>query len=333
MRARNPRRHDLKTHILRPAVVGVLFALGPAAAWAQADYPSRAVKIVVPQPPGAMADTLPRLLADKLTARWGQPVIIENKPGAALHLGSEAVARAEPDGHTLLAAPQGPLVVSQSLYAKLGYDPNAFVAVTVLAQLSYLLVANPKVPVSSLPELIAYAKANPDKLNYASPGIGSAPHLAVEWLKMLAGIRITHVPYRGAAFAMTDLLAGHVDLMFDNVGNSVQHIKDGKLKALATADGARLAEFPDVPAGAELFSGFVATSWFAIVAPPKTPPAIAENLSQTIGQVLRTPDVAKRLRDLSATPVGGSPAETAAFLKEETARWRTVIVGAGIKPE
>src|SRR5262245_39003509 len=317
-------------HVLLSAL---LLASAPMAALAQADYPNRAIKIVVPLPPGATADTLPRIIGEKLTARWHQPVIIENKPGAAQNLGAEAVAKAEPDGYTLLATPQGPLVISGALFPRLGFDPAAFVPVTIMASLPYVLVVHPKVPVSTVPELVAYAKANPDKLNYASPGNGSSTQLVVEWLKSVAGIRMTHVPYRGAAPALTDLLAGHVDLMIDNLGNSLTHIRDGRLKVLAVGDDRRIAELPNVPTLAETYPGFVASSWFAIVAPPGTSPALVAKLSQAMGEILRMPDVVQRLRDLGATPIGGSPAETAAFIKLETERWRKVIIDADIKPE
>jgi tripartite-type tricarboxylate transporter receptor subunit TctC len=316
---------------LRLMLAAAWLANAPAIALAQADFPNRPIKIVVPLAPGGMADTLPRIVGEKLSARWGQPVIIENKPGGALHLGTEAVARAEPDGHTLLLAPQSPLVLSPSLYAKLNYDPAAFVPVTMLARLPYVFVANPKVPFSTVPELIAYAKANPDRLNYGTPGVGSAQQLAIEWVKILANIRMTHVPYRGAAPAMTDLLAGHVQLMFDNAGNVLTHIKEGRLKALAIGAPPRIPELPDVPAMAEIFPEFLAASWFGLVAPPKTPPEIVARLSEAIGDVLRMPDVVKRLHDLGATPAPTSPAEMATLLRQDTERWRKVIVSAGIR--
>ena len=226
------------------------------------------------------------MVGEKLTLRWGQPVIVENKPGGALHLGTEAVARSAPDGYTLLLAPQGPLVLSPSLYRKLSYDPAAFVPVTVLARLPYVFVVNPNVPVSTIPELIAFAKANPDKLNFGTPGTGSAQHLAVEWFKILAGVRLTHVPYRGAAPAMADLLAGHVQLMCDNAANVLPQVREGKLSALAIGAPPRIAELPDVPAMAELFPGFLASSWFSLVAPPKTPSDVVTKLSQAIAEAL-----------------------------------------------
>src|SRR5215471_6613758 len=286
-----------------PLWMALATVLGVSSAAAQV-YPSRTVKIVVPLPPGATADILPRIIADKLTLKWAQPVIIENRPGAAQNLGAEVVAKAQPDGYTLLATPQGPLVISQHFYPKLGFDPEAFVPVTIMGILDSTLVANPKVPASTLAELIAFAKANPDKLSYASPGAGSPPHLAAAMLVAAAGVRMVHVPYQGLAPAMTDLLAGHVDMMFDNLGNTLPHIRDGRLRVLATSSERRIPEFPDVPAVAEMYSGVVYTSWFAVVAPPKTPPEIAGQLSSAIAEVLRMPDVVTRLQTMSTTPGG-----------------------------
>jgi tripartite-type tricarboxylate transporter receptor subunit TctC len=276
---------------------------------------------------------LPRLIADKLGARWGQPVIIENRPGAAQNLGAEVVAKAAPDGYTLLATPQGPLVVSQHFYPTLGFDPSAFVPVTVMAALPYTLVAHPAVQASTLQELVALARANPERMTFASPGTGSPPHLAGEMLKSVSGIRMIHIPYKGVAPAATDLLAGRVNLMFDNLANTLPHIKSGKLKVLAVAGEARIPELSDVPAIAETYPGFYAAGWYAIVAPPKTPVEIAAKLSGAIGETLKLPDVANRLREYSARPVGSSPAETAAFFRQESERWRQVILANGIKPE
>ena len=321
----------MNKQVIRQLVAALLLAAVPAAALAQDSYPSRTIKIIVPVPAGASADFLPRIIADKLAARWGQAVIIENRPGGALNIGAEAVAKAAPDGYTLLATPPPPLAINQSLYPKLGFDPNAFVPVTVMAATPNVLVANPKVQASNLQDLIAFAKSNPGKLTYASSGAGSTPNLAMELLKTLAGIEIVHVPYKG--LLPTDLLAGHVDLMFNNLGNTLPQIRSGTLKALAVGSEKRLADFPDVPAIAEMFPGFVSTTWFAVVAPPKSPPEIAGKLAAAIAEVLRLPDAAQRIHDLSMVPVGSTPAETAAFIQEERERWRKVIASAGIKAD
>jgi tripartite-type tricarboxylate transporter receptor subunit TctC len=312
-------------------LAAALALAAPPAAVAQVDFPSRTIRIVVPVAAGGTADLLPRIIGEKLTQRWGQSVVIENKTGGALHLGTEAVYRAEPDGYTLLAAPQGPIVLSQSLYSKLSYDPAAFVPVTVMARLPYVMVVNPKLPISSVAELVAYAKGNPGKLNFGSAGTGSATQLVVEWLKILAGIRMTHVPYRGATPALTDLLAGHLDFVVDNMGNVLQYVRDGKLRALAVGNAKRIAELPEVPTLAGTYPGFVASSWFAIVAPPGTPAPIAEKLSAAMAEAVHEPDVLSRLHDLGAEPGGDTPAATGVFLKHEAERWRKVIVEAGIK--
>jgi tripartite-type tricarboxylate transporter receptor subunit TctC len=308
----------------------LLVAVPTSGSNAQPAFPTRTVKIVVPAPPGANLDTIPRIIADKLSAQWGQPVIIEHRPGAAQNLGAEVVARSEPDGYTLLATPQGPLVISQHFFAKLGFDPDAFTPVSIIASQPLVLVAHPKFRASSLKELVTAKGA---KISFASAGIGSSPHLTGEMLKLAAKIDFVHVPYKGLAPAMTDLLGGHVDMMFDNLTNALPQVRDGKVKALAVAGTTRIPELPDVPAIAEMFPGFYSTSWFAIVAPPKTPPDIVAKISQAIATTLKLPDVIERYRALASTPVGSSPAETAAFLKKESERWRQVIAAAGIKPE
>jgi tripartite-type tricarboxylate transporter receptor subunit TctC len=317
--------------LARLAAVILAVSLAALAARAQTDYPSRTIKIVVPAPPGANLDVIPRIIGDKLHKLWGQPVIIEHRPGAAQNLGAEVVARSEPDGYTLLATPQGPLVISQHFFAKLGFKPEAFVPVSIVASQPLVLVAHPKFRFTSLKELIAAAKSA--KISFASAGIGSSPHLTGEMLKLAAGIDFVHVPYKGLAPAMTDLLGGHVDMMFDNLTNALPRIRDGSVRALAVASETRIPELPDVPAIAEMYPGFYSTSWFAIVAPPKTPAAIAERLWQGIAAAVKMPDVVERYRTMASTPVVSSPAETAGFLKKESERWRQVIVSAGIKPE
>src|SRR5262245_26536154 len=309
-----------------------MLAALPGSANAQSTFPNRTIKIVVPAPPGANLDTIPRLIADKLATQWGHPVIIEHRPGAAQNLGAEVVARSEPDGYTLLATPQGPLVISQHFFLKLGFDPTAFTPVSVIASQPLVLIANPKFRASSLRELIAIAKAGA-KISFASAGTGSSPHLTGEMLKLAAGIDFVHVPYKGLAPAMTDLLGGHVDMMFDNLTNALPQVRSGGVKALGVAGDTRIPELPDVPAIAEVFPGFYSTSWFAIVAPPKTSAEIASKLSQAIAAILRQPDVVARFRAVASTPLGTSPGETADFLKKESERWRKLIVSAGIKPE
>jgi tripartite-type tricarboxylate transporter receptor subunit TctC len=308
-----------------------------ASAWAQdpaPGYPGRPVRIIVPFPAGGAADALPRIVGEKLAARWGQPVVVENRAGASGTIGAEAVARAEPDGYTLLATPSAPLVINPGLYLKLPYDPTQFVPVTVMAAIPSVLLVNAKVPANTLQEFVAFVRANPDRLNYASQGTTTLSFLTTEMFKTAAGsLRITHVPYKGTAPGLAALLAGEVEMMFDNLGVTVQHVRAGKLKALAVGSGRRAPSLPEVPAMAEFYPGFVSIAWFSVSAPPKTPAAIAGKLSAAIAEILRQPDVAKRLEALSAEPIGSTPAAMAALMKEDAERWRGVIRAAGLKPE
>jgi tripartite-type tricarboxylate transporter receptor subunit TctC len=298
---------------------------------AQERYPNRPIKIVVPVSAGGAPDVVSRIVADKLSAKFGQPVLVENRPGAGERIGAEHVFKAEPDGYTVLAAPPGPLVLSPSLYTRLSFDPRAFVPVTVLTTGYLVLVARPTLTASTLEELIGLANTMPGKLTYASPGVGTPPHLTGEMLKAAAHIQTTHVPYKGLAPALNDLLAGHVDIMFDNLGNSFRYIRDGRVKVLGVASDMRIPELPQVPAIAETYPDVRSTSWFGVVAPPRTPPEIANKLSLAIAEVLRLPEVTQRLRALSLTPVGNMPLEMAAFLKRESERWQSVIAAAGIE--
>jgi tripartite-type tricarboxylate transporter receptor subunit TctC len=318
---------------LRPVLATAMLAILPSAALAQADYPNRAIKFVVPVPPGNMLDAMPRIVGEKLTARWGHPVIVENKPGAASNLGSEAVFKSPPDGYTLLVSPPGPLAVSQHVYTKLAFDPTQFVPVTVLVRFPFVLIANPKFPVANLQELVARAKANPNKVTFASPGVSSTPHLMMERLSRAAGIRFVHVPYQGMTPALSDLLGGHIDVMFDTPGNILGQVREGKVKALAVTSQKRLSGYPAIPAIADTYPDVVHEDWFAVAAPPKTPPEIAAKLSQAIAETLKLPDVAKRISDVSFVAVGASPAETAALIKSESEKFRKVIREAGIKIE
>jgi tripartite-type tricarboxylate transporter receptor subunit TctC len=309
--------------------LAVMVLAGAGVASAQT-YPSKPIRIVVPLPPGSNGDLMPRILGQHLSTKLGQPVVIENRSGAAQNLGAEYVSRAEPDGYTLLATPQGPLVISPSFYPNLPFDPSQFMPITIMAKLPYILVVHPKVPVETFAEFIAYAKANPGKLNYGTPGLGSSSHLTGEMLKRAAGIQMTHVPYAGLAPAITDLLAGHTDVMTANLDSVLAQV-GGKLRGLAVTSETRAREVPGLPAIAETYPEVVSTSWFAVVAPPKTPPEIAGKLSQAFAEILREPEIERKWREMTLTPVGGTPEEVAAFLKAETARWREVIVSGGIK--
>jgi tripartite-type tricarboxylate transporter receptor subunit TctC len=296
-------------------------------------YPQQAVKIIVPYPAGGSADALPRIVADWLSRKWGQAVVIENRSGAGGNVGAEVVAAAPPDGYTLLGTAPAPLAINQNLYPKLAFDPAAFVPITVMARIPNALLVSPKVKATSVAELITYARANPGKLSYGSQGIGTTSHLTAELFKSMAGIEAVHVPYRGSAPALNGLLAGDVDFSFDNLGSAHGLISSGSIKMLALASAKRLPTFPQVPTVAETLPGFVSDTWFAIAAPPKTPPALAEAISRAIATALQQPEVVARYATLSAEPGGGDPAATAAFIREETERWAKVIKAAGIKME
>ena len=313
-----------------PRFVG-LFLLVVSSASAQ-DWPARPVRIIVPFPPGGSADLLPRAVSEKLAGRWRQPVIVENRPGAAGNIGADAVFRAEPDGYTLLAAPPPPLVINRLLYQKLPYDSTQFVPITVIGAIPNVLLVAPTLGVNSIRELISLAKGNPGKLNYASQGSGTTSHLTAELFKSMAGgLDIRHIPYKGTAPALTDLLGGQVDMMCDNLGVSLPHVRSGKLRALAVASKKRFAALPDVPALAEVLPGFESLAWFGVVAPPKTSAAIAEKVAAAVAEAIRHPDVLRRLRELSAEPMGLSPAQTGAFMREETERWGAIIRSARVK--
>ena len=301
-------------------------------AWSQ-EWRVKAVRIVVPFPPGGSADLLPRIVGEKLAERWGQPVIIDNRPGAAGNIGAEVVFRSEPDGYTLMSAPPPPLVINRLLYPKLPYDSTQFVPMSVIAAIPNVLLVHPKHDVRTVQEFIVLVKANPGKFNYASQGNGSTSHLTAELFKSMAGgaegpLRITHIPYKGTAPALADLLAGQVDMMCDNLGVSLPHVRAGKLKALAVTSK---TSFMGIPAMAETLPGFEAQAWYGIVGPPKTSNVIAEKVGASVKEVLKMPDVQKRLAELSAEPMGLGPAESAAFMKQETERWSAVIRSAGVR--
>jgi tripartite-type tricarboxylate transporter receptor subunit TctC len=310
------------------ALAAMLAALPQADAQ---DYPSRPVKIIVPFPAGGTADVMPRVIGEWLSRKWGQPVVVENRTGAAGNIGAEAVAKAEPDGYTLLSAPPPPLVINQNLYPKLGFDPSEFVPIVIMGRVPNALVVNPKLPLNSVAEVIAYAKANPGKLTSATQGNGTTSHLTSELFQMMADLKFQHVPYRGSAPALTDLVAGSVDLMFDNLGVSLPLVKGGQLKLLGVATPKRMASLPDVPTIAETLPGFESAAWFAIVAPPKTPQAVVDKINADVNEALRQSDIVQRLTQLSAEPIGGTPQATAAYMREEIERWHKVIKAANVK--
>jgi tripartite-type tricarboxylate transporter receptor subunit TctC len=313
-----------------PALALALGAAAIAPAPAQ-DYPTRTVKIIVPFPAGGTADVMPRIIADWLSRKWGQAVIIEDRAGAGGNVGAEVAAKSDPDGYTLLAAPPPPLVINQNLYPHLDFDPLQFAPIAVMGRVPNALVVNPdKIAANTVKDFIAYAKANDGKVTDATQGNGTTSHLTSELFQMMAHVKLQNVPYRGSGPAMNDLVAGSVDCAFDNIGAPMQLVKAGKLKLIAVASPQRVASLPDVPTIAETVPGFASVTWFAVVAPPQTPSAIVDKINAGINEALRDPDVRKHLADLSAEPVGGTPQATAAYFHDEVERWKNVITSAHV---
>lgn len=321
--------------IVTLARIFVLFGFATTSvdlARAQGAFPSRQVTIVAPTGPGSVPDTLPRLLGEKLKLRWGQNVIIENKPGATGNIAAEHVFRSAPDGYTLLSAFPGPVAINQHLFSKLSFDPATFAPITIAATAPNVLSVHPKVNATTLAELIARAKAEPERFTYASPGIGGTPHLAMEMLKVAAGITVRHVPYsKGLTAAILDVVGGSVDMVFGNLTDVLPQVQGNNLRAIAVGSKSRLAELPGISAVAETFPGFANDAFYGFVAPPGTPAEIVKQLNAALVAALREPDVAARLKTLGLTVVGNSPEEAGAFIRAESQRWRDIIVKAGIK--
>jgi tripartite-type tricarboxylate transporter receptor subunit TctC len=305
----------------------------PHVARAQA-YPSRQpVRIVVGFPPGGATDIMARLMGDWLTERLGQQFLIENKPGASGNIGIEIVAKAPADGYTLLTVVT-PVAINPALFSNLPFDFMRDIApVIYLARLAYVVVVNPSVPAKTLPELIAYAKANPGKINYGSAGAGTPQNITCELFKMMSGVNLVHVPYKGGAPAVADLVAGHVQLIFAPVSEAIPHIKAGKLRALAVTPAKRLDVFPDVPSVGEFLPGYEATGFAGIGAPKATPAAIIDMLNKELNAGLADPKIKARIEELGGTVVGGTPAEFGKIITEATEKWAKVIKFAGIKAD
>src|SRR6516162_1837963 len=315
---------------------------GVAAVWAAGEgagagtYPEHPITIVIPFPPGGNFDISARLVADRVASTLGQPVIVDHRPGGAGGtVGAKAVVSAEPDGYTLLLSSPTTLVVAPAVYRSLGYDPaKSFAPIAMLFSVPQLLAVNPSVPVRSLPDLVAYAKTNPGKINFASPGYGTQPHLLGEMLRLQTGVDIVHVPYKGPAQAITDLLAGQVQMYFETIALLLPHVEAGKLKALAVADEERSSHLPAVPTTTE--SGFPklqATYWSGVLAPNGTPTSVIRKLNETINAILQSPELQATLDKLNARPKIGSPQDFAAFMTAERQKWTDVVTRAGIKVE
>jgi tripartite-type tricarboxylate transporter receptor subunit TctC len=298
------------------------------------NYPDRPVKIVVPFAAGGTADAVPRLVGEWLSRKWGQPVVIENRTGAAGNIGAEFVYRSVPDGYTLMSSPPPPLVINQSLYPKLGFEPAKFEPIIVMAHVPNALIANPnKVKAAGVSELIAHMQLNPDQITAATQGNGTTSHLTAELFQLMAKVRLRHIPYRGSAPALQGLLGGDTDLMFDNLGVSLPLVEAGKLKLLAVASAQRMPSLPDVPTLAETLPGFEAVAWYAIVAPPRTPKMIVDKINADVNEALRQPELRDPLRKLSAEVFGGSPERAQKYMQEEVDRWANVIKAARVTLE
>jgi tripartite-type tricarboxylate transporter receptor subunit TctC len=310
-------------------IAACVAAIGVARA--QDAYPSQLVKIVVPATSGSTTDIVARILADALAQKWSKPVVVENIPGGAMNVGAERVARAAGDGYTLFVAPPSPLTINQLLYHDLAYDPEKFVPITLLAKVPNVLVARKDLAARSLPELIAYATANPGKLTYASQGVGSTAHLSASQLEVETGIRMVHVPYRGAMPALNDIIAGHVDLFFDTATTSVPLFQSGQIKILAVAGAQRAQALPDVPTMQEAgLPGFRSITWCGLVAPPGVPSRLIARINRDAVEILTSKSVSDKLRALRLEPGATTPEETADFFAAETKLWAKVIKEANI---
>jgi tripartite-type tricarboxylate transporter receptor subunit TctC len=309
----------------------VIATLAATASRAEEPYPTRVVKIVLPVLPGSTTDILARLVAGELSQKWGKPVIVENMPGAAMNIGSEYVAHAEPDGYTLLLCPPSPLAIQQLLFHDLKYDPTQFVPIALLAKIPNVLAVRPDFPANTVTELLAYGKANPGKLTFASQGLGSTAHLSGSELEVLGGIKMVHVPYHGAQPALTDVMAGNVDMFFDTLTTSVPLYRAGKLKLLGVASAERASTVPEVPTIAESgIPGFRSITWFAIAGPPGLPAALAQKINHDVVEILQEPEIIEKLRALRLDPMGGTTVEAAKFIADETQLWDRVITQAHI---
>jgi tripartite-type tricarboxylate transporter receptor subunit TctC len=321
-----------RRRFLKLSAGAAAFSVVSPIAQAQA-YPNRPVRMIIGYPPGGSADITARLTGQWLSERLGQPVIIESRPGAATNLATEAVVRAAPDGYTLLlVAPAN--AINATLYDKLNFNFTQDIApVAGIIRFPNVVVVNPALPVRTIPELIAYAKANPGKLNMASSGNGSTIHMSGELFKMMAGINMVHVPYRGGAPALTDLMAGQVQVMFDNVPTSAQPVKAGKLRGLAVTSTEPSAVLPDLPVVADFLPGYEASAWYGLGAPKGTPAEIIDRLNKEVNAILADPMAKARLADLGASLLPGSPAEFGNLLADETEKWGKVVRFSGAKPD
>jgi tripartite-type tricarboxylate transporter receptor subunit TctC len=323
-RARNPIPVNMPPD-MSMSFAGLLLALFFSSSVFSQNFPQKPIRIIVPFPPGGGADALARILAPKLVELWAQQVMVENKPGASGHIGADLVAQSPADGHTLLMSS------TASLTEK---NVSQFAPVTLVSASPYVVTINPNVQVSTIRELISYANANPGKLTFGSSGTGAASHLSAELFKSMAKVDLLHVPYKGTGQALTDLLAGQVDLMFAPSQTVISHLRGGKLKALAVTGAKRSETLPELPTVAESgLPGYEAVGWFGLLAPAATPSAVVGKLSADVNRVLAAPEVRARMQSLGADPGGNTPEEFARFIREDQAKWSRLMREAGIKPE
>ena len=316
---------------LKSVLLGTLLAASTCVALAQG-YPSKPIRLVVTFPPGGAPDILARLFADK--AQLGQTVVIDNKPGAGGNIGADQVAKSAPDGHTLVMATVGTHSINGALYSKMPYDMvRDFTPVAHVASAPNLLVVNNDLPVKSVAELVAYMKANPNKLSFGSPGIGTSVHVSGELFKSLTGTQMVHVPYKGRQFAIPDLVGGQIQVMFDNMPSALPLAKEGKIRALAQTTTKRSPAAPDVPTVAETVPGFEATTWFAVFAPAGTPREVVQKLNAELQRVFKLPDVVDKLKGLGLEPWISTPEELTAYQAREIVKWAKVVKDSGAKAD
>jgi tripartite-type tricarboxylate transporter receptor subunit TctC len=321
------KRRTLALAVLAAGAVALL----PFGARAETPFPSKALTIVVPFSPGGTTDILARVVGQFMSKDLGQPVIVDNRAGAAGNIGAQMVAHAAPDGYTLLMGTVGTHAINQSLYKKLGFDPiKDFAPISRVALVPNLLVANPSQPFKTVKEMIAYAKANPGKLTFASSGAGTSIHLSGEMFQQMAGVEMQHIPYKGSAPALTDLLGGQTAIMFDNMPSVISHVRAGKLRPIAVTTPTRSPALPDVPTIAESgVPGYSATSWFGLLAPAATPAPVIARLNASILKALADPEVKKKLAEQGAEPHGEKPEQFAEFIRSETAKWGKTVKVSG----
>jgi tripartite-type tricarboxylate transporter receptor subunit TctC len=308
------------------SIIAVIAALSVTHIRADEPFPAHTVKLVVPGASGSTTDIIARLMADQLRQKWGKLVVVENISGGGNLVGTTSVFRSPPDGYTLLVSPPAPITFNHLLYRDLAYNPREFVPVSLLARVPNALVVKNDLPATNVKELVAYAKANPGKLRYGSQGAGSTAYLSAIQLERLGGLKMVHVPYRGAMPALNDVIGGHIDMFFDTLTTSVPIYRGAKVKILAVGSAERSPAIPEVPTIAESgFPGFRSVTWFAIVAPPGTPSALVEKINRDVVEGLRRPEVKETLRRMALEPLIGTPADAAKFFAEETALWGKVI--------